>query len=90
MTLDLQPRAVLIDGVQHDLTPLEHMIIGALSARPDELVTKAALSAHASITRLDAAVTRLNHRLRPTIGANLIVMIWGVGYRLAPYVEVTA
>jgi two-component system OmpR family response regulator len=87
VSVDRDARTVSVDGVDAGLTPHEFNILGALLDRRGHAVTRdhlraTCLTADVEVTdrTVDSHVGRLRRKLGA--GAERIVTVWGVGYRL--------
>ncbi|HVK77091.1 MAG TPA: response regulator transcription factor [Kofleriaceae bacterium] len=87
LRVDLDARAVHVDGEAIELTRVEFDLLAALARRPGVAVSRAWLVEHVLHDDRDAAVRTLDvhaSRLRKKLGRpELIETVWGVGYRLA-------
>jgi two-component system, OmpR family, response regulator len=87
--LDPGEHAIVHNGSRVPLTPTEFRVLGALAARPGQLVHRAALVAAGWPTgaivhdnTLDAYVARIRRKLRDAEASETIATTRGVGYRL--------
>lgn len=86
LSIDLDARAVELDGTPIELTRVELELLLALARRPGVAVSRAWLAEHVLENEGDNAARTLDvhaSRLRKKLGrAELIETVWGVGYRL--------
>ncbi len=87
VTIDTARRRVLLAGRRLDLTPREYDLLAHLATVPGRVFTKEELLCAIWTTppgsptrRLDTQVARLRRRLGEH--RNVLVTVWGVGYRL--------
>jgi two-component system, OmpR family, response regulator len=89
LTLDPAAHAIVGEAAMVPLTPTEFRLLGALAARPGEVVRRASLIAagwpdgaivHANT--LDAYLARIRRKLRDAGAPEVIETARGVGYRL--------
>jgi two-component system OmpR family response regulator len=89
MVLDPGAHAIVHDGTRVALTPTEFRLVGALAARPGEVVRRAALMAAAwpdgaivHDNTLDAYIARIRRKLREAGAPVGVATARGVGYVL--------
>jgi DNA-binding response OmpR family regulator len=85
--IDLSARRLFVGGDEVDLTRIEFDILAALATRPGMAVSRGWLVSNVldpdrdgTERTLDVHVSRLRKKLGP--GAERVVTVWGVGYRL--------
>ena len=88
LALDLGARRVWFRDHEVEVTRVEFGILAALAKRPGEAISRAALAEEAldperdgTERTLDVHVSRLRKKLE---GGEMIVTVWGIGYRLEP------
>ena len=88
LRIDPRAREVELDGDSVALTAREFDLLAFLAAHPRQVFTRAQLleQVWSSSTRwqTEATVTEHVHRLRHKLGADRLVTVRGVGYRLEP------
>ncbi|MHA3701454.1 response regulator transcription factor [Jatrophihabitans sp. YIM 134969] len=86
--LDLRAREVELDGEPVPLTAREFDLLAFLAAHPRQVFTRAQLLeqvwSSSRSWQQEATVTEHVHRLRHKLGAEHLVTVRGVGYRLEP------
>lgn len=89
--IDHRPRTVTVEGEVIQLSGYEHRLLCHLATEPERVFTREELlrdvwgyrcPAHARTRTLDTHAHRLRTKLRQSTDAQLLVNIWGVGYRL--------
>jgi two-component system OmpR family response regulator len=91
VALDLDRRAVTVDGKPVDLTRQEFDVLYLLVSRRGVVFSRSALLAHAwprdiNVTgrTVDTVVSRLRHKVEENPDSpQLVVTVWGVGYKFA-------
>jgi two-component system OmpR family response regulator len=89
VVLDPSAHGVLVDGTRVPLTPTEFRLLGALAARPGEVLRRHALVSAAwpegaivHDNTLDAYLARIRRKLAAGGRTDVIETMRGVGYRL--------
>jgi DNA-binding response OmpR family regulator len=88
--IDLRTRAVTLNGARVVLAQKEYELLLELAREPERVFTKEELlrtvwdyRSHGRTRTLDSHASRLRRKLRAVdFGAELVVNVWGVGYRL--------
>jgi DNA-binding response OmpR family regulator len=90
LTIDLDTRAVSVDGQPVELRPLEFELLVHLAREPQRVCSKDELlrivwgfRANASTRTVDSHASRLRRRLDVDGARRWVVNVWGVGYRLS-------
>lgn len=86
LRIDTARRAVWCRGARAELTRAEFDLVAALARRPGQAISRQWLAEHVldpdregDDRSLDAHVSRVRKKL----GADVVLTVWGVGYRLA-------
>lgn len=89
ITIDPARRKVDVSGVDVSLSRKEFALLLALASQPNRVFTKAELlesvwgyEGDAKTRTLDSHASRLRRKLAAAGAADMVVNLWGVGYRL--------
>lgn len=89
LELDVASRQVWIDGRPVTLSNKEFGLLRALAVEPTRVYTRTELletvwgfTSVAKTRTLDSHAARLRKKLNTSPGANFVVNVWGIGYRL--------
>lgn len=86
LRIDLETRAVSVDGRPVELTPIEFAFLVALARRPGAALTRRWLVLNVLDPDRDGTERTLDvhaSRLRKKLGPGMLETVWGIGYRLA-------
>ena len=91
LVVDRTARRAWVGETEVELAPKEFELLAALAADPERVHTKAellkaiwGLGSWARTRTLDSHAFRLRQKLRNAGAGEVLVNVWGVGYRLSP------